>query len=102
LEYRIIAGDGGKSVVECSGRLTFSNSTAFMRITEELKAADGKSWVLDLSRLEFIDSAGLGMLLMARDVLGDHKGRLTLKGAQGQVAKALNLARFDELIQVEP
>jgi len=101
LEYRIYAGEGDKSVVECSGRLTFSNSTAFMRITEELKAAEGKSWVLDLSRLEFIDSAGLGMLLMARDILGDHKGRLTLKGAQGQVSKALNLARFDELIQIE-
>ena len=102
MEYRIIAGEAGKSVVECSGRLTFSNSTAFMHITEELKAAEGVSWVLDLTHLEFIDSAGLGMLLMARDVLGDHKGRLTLKGAQGQVAKALNLARFDELIQVEP
>lgn len=102
MEYRIYQGDAGKSVIECSGRLTFSNSTAFMRITEELKASEGKSWVLELSRLEFIDSAGLGMLLMARDVLGEHKGRLTLKGAQGQVSKALNLARFDELIQVEP
>ncbi|HVI50389.1 MAG TPA: STAS domain-containing protein [Candidatus Sulfotelmatobacter sp.] len=101
MEYRIYAGEGGKSVIECSGRLTFTNSSAFMRITEELRAADGKSWVLDLSRLEFIDSAGLGMLLMARDILGDHKGRLTLKAAQGQVAKALSLARFDELIQIE-
>ncbi|OIQ88863.1 STAS domain protein [mine drainage metagenome] len=101
MEYRIVSAEGGRTVVECSGRLTFSNSTTFMRVAEELKATGGDDWVFDLSGLEFIDSAGLGMLLMARDMAGQQNGRMALRGAAGQVEKALSLARFDELIPTE-
>ncbi len=102
MDYRIVSTAGGRTVVECGGRLTFSNSTTFMRVAEELKATgDGHCWVFDLSGLEFIDSAGLGMLLMARDMAGQQNGRMLLKGATGQVEKALSLARFDELIPTE-
>lgn len=101
MEYRIVEHAGEKSVVECSGRLTFSNSAAFMRVTEEIKNSGQKDWVLDLGKLEFIDSAGLGMLLMARDLIEQIGGQLWLKAATGQVAKALDLARFEELIPTE-
>lgn len=101
MDYKILPGAGGKSIIECTGRLTFSNSTAFMRVTEEMKTSQSKHWVLDLSKLEFIDSAGLGMLLMARDLVGQMAGTMSLKGASGQVSKALNLARFEELIPTE-
>lgn len=100
VEYRIDkTGAGG--MVACAGRLTFSDAGAFQRIADEIKLGAGKKWVLDFSRLDFIDSAGLGMLLIALEIVSDQRTALSIRGAQGQVRKALDLAKFHELIPLE-
>lgn len=86
--------------VDLAGRLTFSDYGLFKELTELFIEHNAKSCLLDLSNLEFIDSAGLGMLLIARDKIRMKNGDIALKGAHGQVKKMLDLGHFDSLFKV--
>jgi anti-anti-sigma factor len=57
--------------------------------------------VIDLAKVEFIDSAGLGMLLIARDEASKASRQLTLRGPQGQVKRMFAVTRFETLFAIE-
>ncbi|MDP1820778.1 MAG: STAS domain-containing protein [Acidimicrobiales bacterium] len=54
--------------------------------------------VLDLSGCEFLDSAGVSLLLTTRMRLGSVGGELRIIGAHGQVAKALQISGVSEVL----
>jgi anti-anti-sigma factor len=87
--------------VDLRGRLTFSDYSQFRELTDVFTESNSKKCQMNLSDLEFIDSAGLGMLLIARDRLRMQDGDVILKGAQGQVKKMLDLGHFGSLFKVE-
>ncbi|WP_052045968.1 STAS domain-containing protein [Candidatus Paracaedibacter symbiosus] len=66
VDYTIKAA-GEEIQVDLKGRLTFADYGAFKELTELFIEHNPRNCLLDLSNLEFIDSAGLGMLLIARD-----------------------------------
>jgi len=93
--------EGEKAQVDLKGRLTFADYSLFREITMLFNDAEVNDCLIDLSELEFIDSAGLGMLLIARDKLQSRNGRLILRGAVGQVKKMIDLGRLDALFTME-
>lgn len=92
---------GTDTAIDLKGRLTFSDYSTFREMTQMFSEYKTKNCSIDLSALEFIDSAGLGMLLIARDKVRSFEGNITLKGAQGQVKKMLDLGHFERLFQFE-
>jgi len=101
LEYRIIPGEDGRAVVYCAGRMTLPTQAGFSQIADEMRVNGHSNWLFDLSDVEFIDSAGMWMLLMVRSVAKELGGQLSITGATGQVAKALDLASFEDVIRTE-
>lgn len=100
MEYAI--RDTGRDVeVQVKGRLTFSDHKTFRDIVKSLDAHRNKNWVIELSGLDFIDSAGLGMLLIVRDAASQHSAKVTLRGAREQAKRLIQVARFDSLFTVE-
>ncbi len=97
----ILRNTGIKTEIDLKGRLTFADYSTFREITQLFGESPNQSCMFDLSELEFIDSAGLGMLLIARDKLKSVDGDIILKGAQGQVRQMLDLGRFDTLFTLE-
>lgn len=91
---------GTETSIDLKGRLTFADYSNFREMTEVFSEHNVKKCFLDLSGLEFIDSAGLGMLLIARDKLRLIDGDIILVGAQGQVRKMLDLGHFSSLFKV--
>ncbi|CAO4834236.1 MAG: STAS-domain containing protein [Holosporales bacterium] len=96
-----IKSTGQRIEVQIKGRLTYTDYNNFRTISDILGTSEGQHCSIDLSELEFIDSAGLGMLLLARDKVFDSKGTIALKGAHGQVKKMLELGKFDDLFLIE-
>ena len=90
--------NGSGMEVYLNGRLLFSDNDKFREIVEKLKSRNGGECVIDLKELEFIDSAGLGMLLIAREAATGCNTTLKLRGAQGQVDHILKVSKFDSLI----
>ncbi len=87
--------------VGLSGRLVFSENRAFRSVVEDLGDHHGKALVFNLSELEFIDSAGLGMLLIAKEEAERLSMPLTLRGAQGQVREMFEISCFNSILTIE-
>lgn len=62
----------------------------------------GPEWiVLDLSRVEFIDSSGLGAIVASMKNMGKDR-RLALAGLTPTVARVFELTRMDTVFNVFP
>lgn len=84
-----------------SGRLTFAENGEFRHVVEVLDQAGERRVSFDLSGLEFIDSAGMGMLLVAREQVAAQGGAIVLRAAGGQVGRMLHLAKFSDFFTIE-
>jgi anti-anti-sigma factor len=89
------------ATVALSGDLTFTDHVAFREIADRLGRSAARTITIDVSDLKFIDSAGLGMLLIAREEAGKSNRTLILRGAKGQVSRMFGLTKFDTLFTVE-
>lgn len=87
--------------IHLEGRFTFAQHGTFQRALSHLETVGAQQVRIDLSAVDFIDSAGLGMLLIARDVARERGIGLILRGARGAVATMLETASFDALFTLE-
>lgn len=87
--------------VKLCERMTFSDHAQFKALLKEISQAAPKTCVFDLSKLDSIDSAGLGMLIVAQDAAKKAGWTLKLRSPQAQVRSLLGLGNFDKLITVE-
>lgn len=92
---------GNDACVQMTGDLTFTDHAAFKDMTDRLFGGSAQAVTMDLAKLEFIDSAGLGMLLLARDVADKAGRKLVLRSPSGQVKRMFGLTKFDTLFAVE-
>lgn len=95
------ADAAGEAVIRVAGRFTFTDYTTFRAIVGETLAGGPKKLAFDLRELEFLDSAALGMLLLARDEAGKINAPVAIRGAAGQVERVLDVARFKTLFAFE-
>lgn len=83
--------------ISMQGQFTFSDNGTFRTILDELKDRALQNVSVDFSHVDFIDSAGLGMLLLLRDECEQHGISITLASASGQVEKIFMVSKFDQL-----
>lgn len=89
------------TTIALEGRLTFTENGDFRRTLAGLEQGAIDTVVLDLTALDFMDSTGMGMLLVARDVVVGRGGQVVLRNAKGQVGRMLDLAKFSDFFTME-
>lgn len=92
----------GTFTAHLSGQLKYQDNAVFRKLIEEVNESGAKQCVLDMRGLTSIDSAGLGMLVIACDNADSHGWKIALHGVKGQVRKILDLSRFDKIMPVVP
>ncbi len=90
----------GICTISMDGQFTFSDNMAFRAITEEIAKHSISQVNLDVSNLDYVDSAALGMFLLLREFAQKRHINLTLIGPQGQVKKVFDVSRFDQLFKI--
>lgn len=95
MDFRIERSDSDV-LVTLDGRLTFGENAAFRRMIEALGHDTDRKVVFDLGGMDHIDSAGLGMLMVAREAVVNGGGTAGIANAHGQVERMLALARFGD------
>ena len=93
--------ESGGSVIALEGAFTFKDHLAFRAILNDLNTNAGLRHVFDLSKLEFLDSAALGMMLIAEDEAQAGGWSLSLRRPSGEVAKLLALSSMDTVFDIE-
>jgi HptB-dependent secretion and biofilm anti anti-sigma factor len=86
--------NGGTYELTFIGQFTFNDHPEFRDVLDKFKERDVTHIVLHLAAVEFMDSAALGMLLLALDESEKHRKSLVLQGATGQVKKMFDMAQF--------
>lgn len=88
--------ESGVLYIRIRGRFDFSAHKEFREATNRI--AEGiKKIEVDLSATDYLDSSALGMLLLLRDKMSGDKNAVTIKGAQAEVKKILEIANFGKL-----
>jgi anti-anti-sigma factor len=85
--------------VTMKGKCTFSDYTHFKTIVEHIETGSLSQVDVDLAQLEYVDSSGLGMLLMLNEKSGG-KSEIRLISPQGQVKKMIDVARLGNVFTV--
>ena len=95
------SSNGSHYSFSLSGKFTFSDHSSFKSIIDTLKSGEVSSVSLDLSNLDFVDSAALGMLLIAREEAEKNNMSLTIIKPTGQIDKMFKISKFDTLFNIE-
>jgi anti-anti-sigma factor len=90
----------GHYEAKLADRMSFSDHKTFRTMVQAISASGAKECTLELTDLTAIDSAGLGMLIIAIEAAKTEGWSLTVKGAQGTVKQLLMLAKFDKLVSM--
>jgi anti-anti-sigma factor len=92
--------EDARHVVAITGRFGFADYSSFKNLLSQMTAS-GTDWVMDLGAMDFIDSAGLGMLLVATEEFRRSGRTLILRHPSGQVRRTLEITTMRDLFTIE-
>lgn len=100
MKYEITDDDAGPTLI-LRDQLTFADREVFETVIDKLLARKRPRAAVDLSALDYMDSAGLGMLLTLRDRAERAGVDVVLRRPRSEVRELLVLACFDTLFAIE-
>jgi anti-anti-sigma factor len=92
------SGDSVKFAMR--GRFVFSDHTNFRNVLECIESRESRTVRLDFKDVEFIDSAALGLLLLAKEKSDKASKKVVLERPTGQVAKMFRISRFQDMFEI--
>lgn len=100
MEYSLIDQTDHK-LLTFYGNIKPSSRQKFLEIQNEIDTSDQKKWVLDVEEFEYIDSAGLGMLIELNQRASQKGIKMSICGANDLVRKMFYHSKFDTLFEIE-
>ncbi len=88
---------GGEGVVVIAGRLDAAQSPVAQSFLDKVQGPI----TLDCSGLEYISSAGLGVLLKTQKRLMAANGKMRLAGVKGHLRDIFQYSGFDRIFEIE-
>lgn len=95
-----IAAQGDTRTVQIKGRLTFQEQRLFRALLDELFADQVAAYVIDLRQVDYVDSSGLGLLLIARKRAQQAKAKAILSNVPSSAQETFATARFEDLFEI--
>ena len=83
------------------GRLDSGNALSFESIVMEHINSGERHLVVDFSRLGFISSAGLRVVLLATRALQGSKGQIVLCAMEKHIKEVFRISGFDRIISIK-
>lgn len=92
----------GTAVLSLQGRFDFSQYSVFKEEQSQVLAkTEVERIVLDFGRLQYLDSAALGVMLVLLDRARESGKTVSIRGAHGVVREILDVAHFDRMFDIE-
>lgn len=99
MDYQITVSEAD-FMASLRGELSFVDHGRFREILEKMKVSQSSSVVLNIEGLSSIDSAGIGMLLIAAEQAKRSSQTFRVDRPNGQVERILSLANLGDVINV--
>jgi anti-sigma B factor antagonist len=90
------------TVVELTGHLNLGNELMSLEVAVKRVIQEGaRKLVIDVTKLEYIDSAGIGMLVACNGQMDRAGGKMRVAGASGTVSKAFDVVHMDRIMSLD-
>jgi anti-anti-sigma factor len=103
LETEIFTFEPDITGICCAGRFTLGNRLSETEAHINSLVQDGvRKLVLDLTQVEFVDSAGLGVIMRAFGELEQAGGQLRIAGVNEQVQRLFDITHTGAILTIDP
>lgn len=92
--------DTNKIIIEFIGKFTFADHQNFREVISAIKENPKADVIFEASKLEFVDSAALGMILVSREEADKNSKKITIANSTGQPKKMFDLSNFGSLFNM--
>ena len=90
------------TTISIVGQFTYDQNRLFSEIYKELlPSATDQTVIVDLSKTNYMDSAGLGMLLLFKQRMGNKVRDIAIHGANETVKSVLQVAQFGKMFSIK-
>jgi anti-sigma B factor antagonist len=89
-------------ILSADGGLNADTADSFVTQLESLVDAGIRNIIVDCTRLDFISSYGIGVLVRLHKKLASRGGDVKVAGAQSFVLNSLNIMRMGRLFEIYP
>jgi anti-anti-sigma factor len=86
--------------IKLTGHFDFGIHQEFRQSYASLPASNRRTFIIDMLKVDHMDSAALGMLLVLREKSGADKTRIILQGAKPDVLRILEISGFRQLFTI--
>lgn len=93
--------DNRKFILKIMGELNFEEHITFKNIIRMISESDVKDLSINIDDLTYVDSAGLGMLLLLHEAAKGKNIQPVIEGGNEKNLRLFKLARFDQYFRFE-
>lgn len=94
----ITTTQAGVFTIKPEGRFTFSIQKEFRSAYESSDKI--VTFVVDFLRVDYIDSAALGMLLILKEYADEHNAKVTLANCNSGIKSILEISNFHKIFTI--
>ncbi|MBM9546679.1 STAS domain-containing protein [Leptospira sp. 201903074] len=91
---------GKIKTIEIAGKFDIESTEEFESIFAKLIEPNPSIVSIDMSRLDYIDSSGIGSLIKSLNSLKNKKGKLILVGMKPMIQNVFKLAKLDMFFEI--
>ena len=88
------------TVLDVKGDLTYSNRSAFKTAVEHVKNRNCQHLIVNLEQVRFVDSSGLGLLVLMSQSFKLQQAKFSLLKPQSYVREIMSLANIPKMIPI--
>ena len=89
--------------ISCAGRFTLGTRLSETEaMFNSLIEQGARKLVLDLTHVEFVDSAGLGIIMHIFGAIAQRGGHFRIAGANDQVKRLLQITHTNAILTIDP
>ncbi|MCW7457707.1 STAS domain-containing protein [Leptospira bandrabouensis] len=91
---------GKIKTIEIAGKFDIESTEEFESIFAKIIEPNPSIVSIDMSRLDYIDSSGIGSLIKSLNSLKNKKGKLILVGMKPMIMNVFKLAKLDMFFEI--
>lgn len=91
---------GDVKVIEIQGKFDIESTEEFETLFQKQMESNPSTIAIDMNKLEYIDSSGIGTLIKSLNTIKNNKGNLILVGLNNMILNVFKLAKLDMFFQI--
>ncbi len=92
--------EGKFLIISLEGELDVENSSSLKNEVRNMVSSEHPNLVIDLRKVDYVDSSGLGTLIALQKAARFNGGALSIVGASEQIRRVMKMTNIDKLFEL--